>query len=219
MMRISALMILITLALCGTAFCADEPAGATVQPAVTTTPTQQPAPQPVIVTEKPEQQITGTNLMVGTYSPVASDTGYLFGDNWLRLGLKTLPVNHLPQWRPTFDINWYSMSKTFLGPPDIKNKATLIPLTAGLTRGFGDKDKRWLYVSFGTGPYYADVSAPLVGQSKKGFGWNANAIAGIHLSKRWTIEARYEYFTEFADQQFDAFVISLAYMFKENKHK
>ena len=223
MVRLSALILLIALTLSGAAFCADPPADPNAQPAVVTpaepTPPPPPAPEPVVVTEKAEKQVTGTNLMVGIYNPVTSETRHLFGDNWLRLGLKTLPVNHLPQWRPTFDINYYAMSKRFLGPPDLRNKATLIPLTAGLTRGFGNQEKRWLYVSFGTGPYYADVSAPTIGVSKKGFGWNANAIAGIHLSNRWTIEARYEYFTKFANQQFDAFVISLAYKIKENKQK
>ena len=223
MNRTFALMILIALMVAGAAYSADQPANPNEQPAVSTPsesgPPAEPAPAPVEVKETPEKPRNAVNVMVGLYKPINSQTGELFGDNWIRFGLKTLPVNYLPKWRPTFDINYYAMSKKFVGPPDLTNRATLIPLTAGLTRGFGSEERRWFYLSFGAGPYYASISTPTIGVSKNGFGLNANAILGIRLHARFTLEARYEYFTEFADQKFDAFVISLAYKLKEIKRK
>ena len=225
MMRLSALLLLTVIALAGAAYGADQPAADATQP--TTPSTGQPAvvtpaeavPIQIPVTEQPAKPVNAINLMVGLYKPINSQTAGLFGDNWLRFGLKTLPVTHLPQWRPTFDINYYAMSKTFLGPPKLKNKATLIPATIGLTRGFGSQEKRWLYASFGVGPFYGQVNAPTIGVKKSGFGLSANAIVGIHLHRKWILEARYEFFSKFADQNFDAFVISLAYNLKELKQK
>ena len=225
MMRLSALLLLTVITLAGAAYGADEPAADATQP--TTPSTGQPGvvtpaeavPIQIPVTEQPEKPVNAINLMVGLYKPINSQTADLFGDNWLRFGLKTLPVTHLPQWRPTFDINYYAMSKTFLGPPNLKNRATLIPATVGITRGFGSQEKRWLYVSVGAGPFYGQVNAPTIGVKKSGFGLNANAIVGIHLHRKWILEGRYEFFSKFADQNFDAFVISLAYSLKELKPK
>lgn len=225
MTRFSALLLLIVIAFAGAAYAADQPAADAAQP--TTPAVEQPTPGPpaeavpiqIPVTQEPEKPVNAINLMVGLYKPINSQTGDLFGDNWIRFGLKTLPVTHLPKWRPTFDINYYAMSKTFIGPPNLKNKATLIPATIGLTRGFGGEEKRWLYASFGVGPFYGQVNAPTIGVKKSGFGWNANAIVGVHLHRKWILEGRYEFFTEFADQKFDAFVISLAYNLKELKQK
>ena len=223
MIRTFALMILIALTLAGAAHGADQPANPSAQPAVTTTsepgPPAEPAPTPIQVTETPEKPRNAVNVLVGLYKPINSQTADLYGDNWIRFGLKTLPVNYLPKWRPTFDINYYAMSKKFVGPPDLTNRATLIPATLGLTRGFGSEERKWFYLSFGAGPYYANISTPTIGVSKAGFGLNANAILGIRLHQRWTLEARYELFTEFAGQKFDAFVISLAYKLKELKQK
>jgi len=158
--------------------------------------------------EKPTKPRTNYGLMLGLYNPINSQVRDVFGDNWVRFGIRPLPKDLPDRWRPSFDASYYSMSNDRLLFTD---RATIVPITAGFLRGSSKARKTQTYVGVHAGPYYCDVHAPSVGVDKRGWGLNANASVGVIFRDRWSVEARYEFMNEFEGLDFSAFSISASF--------
>ncbi len=206
------LLLLITLG--GSVFAADTPA-TTTEPTVTTAPTtdatptvttsetakptDQPAPD--AATDQKKKR-TVFALSAGLYMPVNGQVKDIYGDNFLRLGIRPLPTNAPKGWRFAYDVNWISLES-------INGKATIIPITAGVLRRFGKNDVK-SYAALNVGPYYGNVKVPALGIDKTGWGWDANATLGVVFKERFCLEARYDLMNKFAGLDFDSLTISAA---------
>lgn len=154
--------------------------------------------------KKGEKPRTDFGLLIGVYNPTDSSVKDVFGDNWLRLGLRPMRTRVPNRWVMSYDLSYYSMSNN-------GHRATLIPLTAGVMHGFGKDEKRQMYVAVHAGPYYGRVRAPLIGVHKSGWGLNVNTTLAVVFDKRFLIEARYEFMDDFAGLDFSAFTLSAAF--------
>ena len=152
--------------------------------------------------DKPEKKSTRFGLAVGIYSPMDSEVDDVFGGDSLRLGIRPLPGDIPRNWRPSFDISYYSMSHD-------GNKAQLIPITFGVFRGFG-KDNVQSYAEAHAGPFFGNVNAPSIGVDKSGVGLNVNATLGVILSERICLEGRYDYMSDFGGLDFSSLSFSVA---------
>jgi len=222
MKRLCILLFLIAIVTAGASYAEDQPGsavdklgavylvaqstGAAGQPEVTGAENQ-PATEETPV-QKAKRPRTNYGLMIGLYNSTSSRTRDIFGDNWVRYGIRPLPKDLPERWRPSFDASYYSMSKDRLLFTD---KVTIIPLSAGLLRGFGDAKKKQTYVGVHVGPYYCDVHAPSVGADKKGWGVNTNATVGVIFRERLSLEARYELMNKFEGIDFSSFSVSASF--------
>jgi hypothetical protein len=169
--------------------------------------TDQPseAEAPII---KKEKSRTAYGLTVGIFTPLDSTVKDVFGDSWIRYGIRPIPANLPNTWRPGFDVSYYSMSN---GP----DKVTIVPVTGGFIRGFAkdndEKKKTRNYLAINAGPYYCDLNSPTLGKSKTGWGLNANITYGLTFKDRWSLEARYETMSKFQGLDFSAFTVSASF--------
>lgn len=180
---------------------ANQPASTESQPA---------EPQSAAANQDETNPRIGMGLMVGAFYPTSSEVRDHFGDNWVRFGLRPLPLDIPNKWRISWDAAYYHMSY-------LDDDVTLIPVTVGLIRGYGDKEKTRPYVALNAGVFYGNADMPSLGVDEKGWGLNMNATAGIIFNRRFSIEARYEVFDEFAGMDFSAFTLSAAVKVLEAK--
>lgn len=141
----------------------------------------------------------------GAFFPSDSDTQDAFGSTWLRFGLSPLSFQDDNRWKFTFDVAVLHRSE---GP----NRATLIPVTFGLTRGFTDgKSDTIPYVAVRVGPYFGDVRVPSVAVDDEKIGFNANAAVGVSFNKQFYIEARYDVFSDFSGLDFNGLFLTAGF--------
>jgi hypothetical protein len=202
-------------------FAADQPETSPDQPGPTSsvekaapageaesTSEEEPAPQI-------KKQRVAMGLMIGSYNPVDSKLKDVFGSHFVRYGIRPIPLEVPTIWRISWDASFYWMSRDVaykLPSGELlryeNNEATLIPLTAGFIRGFGKGKTARSYAAVNAGIFYGHVDVPTIGAHKSGLGLNANLTVGTMLQKRLALEARYEWFDEFAGLDFSAFTIS-----------
>ena len=207
MKRVFVLVFLLALLPAMVSFAADQPETSPDQPGPTSsvekaapageaesTSEEEPAPQI-------KKQRVAMGLMIGSYNPVDSELKDVFGRHFVRYGIRPIPLEVPTIWRISWDASFYSMSRD-------DDKATLIPLTAGFIRGFGKGKTARSYAAVNAGIFYGHVDVPTIGAHKSGLGLNANLTVGTMLQKRLALEARYEWFDEFAGLDFSAFTIS-----------
>ena len=161
--------------------------------------------QPSTVTLKPKVNF---GLMVGAYMPTNSDVRDLFGDTWLRVGIRPIPREYADKYRLTFDFSYYSMEEANGVYID---RVRLIPVTVGILRGFGSGKNVRSYVAVNAGPYYGSFKAPSVGISEKKWKLNANVTGGLVFNDKLSIEGRYEFMEKLAGYDFSAFTVSANY--------
>lgn len=208
------LALLLLISLGGSAFAADapvttsEPTAVTAPttdtaPTVTVSETANPADQPApdAATDQKKKR-TVFALSAGLYMPVNGQVKDIFGDKFLRLGIRPLPTNAPKGWRFAYDVNWISLDS-------INGKATIIPVTAGILRRFGKEDVK-SYAALNVGPYYGNVDVPALGIDKKGWGLDANATLGVVFKERFCLEVRYDMMNKFGGLDFSSLTISAA---------
>jgi hypothetical protein len=165
-------------------------------------PTENPTqpPEPIVVKETVKAKMH-FGPSIGIFSPTSTAVKDTFGSSWTRFGLRPFLTEVPDRWRFMFDLSYYAMD-------DGTDQAKLVPITAGFIRGLSQHKDMLTYMAVNMGPYYANIDAPSVPISKKGWGVNTNATFGIVFNQRWSLEARYEYMTKFAGFDFSAFSIS-----------
>ena len=157
------------------------------------------------------QSPVGVDL--GLFMPTDSDVKDVYGKSWFRVGLTPLSFQQPGNWRFTFDLGFLKRSRSTFVPEGkggsfIDDDVTLIPLTFGVTRSFSENPDFLPYVALRAGPYYGNVNSDSFGVDKSGFGLNANAALGVSFSRRFYIEARYDWYSKFDDIDFSGFSIS-----------
>lgn len=141
----------------------------------------------------------------GAFFPTDGDTQDAFGSTWLRIGLSPLSFQDDNRWKFTFDVGFLRRSE---GP----NRATLIPVTFGVTRGFTNGDSTTIpYVAVRLGPYFGDVRVPSIAVNDEKIGFNANAAVGVSFNKQFYIEARYDVFSDFSGLDFNGFFLTAGF--------
>jgi hypothetical protein len=150
---------------------------------------------------------------LGIFMPTDGDVQDVYGSSWFRVGVTPLSFQSPGPWRFTFDLGFLKRSNDLLVPDGkggtvLSNDVTLIPLTFGVTRSFSENTDFLPYIAFRVGPYYVNVDSDSFGVDKSGFGVNANAAFGVSFSRRFYIEARYDWFSKFEDIDFSGFSIS-----------
>jgi hypothetical protein len=151
---------------------------------------------------------------LGVFMPTDSDVKDVYGKSWFRIGFTPLSFQQPGPWRFTFDLGILKRSRDITIPDGkgggsvLSNDVTLIPLTFGVTRSFSENTDFLPYVALRAGPYYANVDSDSFGVDKSGFGINANAAVGVSFSRRFYIEARYDWYSKFEDIDFSGFSIS-----------
>ena len=206
------LAILMLILLAGAAYAADQPADTNSDPSAVLTnaepgATPPPAEQPA-GPSKDEKKRTVFALTAGMYGSTSASVRAVYGDHFLRLGLRPLPTNAPHNWRFAYDANYISMSSISAGTLTT-NTVTLIPVTAGFLRRFGKNDVK-SYAAINVGPYYGNVSIPDRGIRENGWGWDANLTFGTVFKERYCIEARYDMMSKFAGFDFSSLSLSVA---------
>ncbi len=206
------LAFLLLMMLAGAAYAADQPNDANVTPAVVytnadsgnnTAPATPPAEE-----DQNQKKRTVFALTAGMYTPNDSLTKGVFGDHFLRLGIRPLPTNAPHGWRFAYDVNYIGLTSITEGTLST-NKATLIPITAGFLRRFG-KDKVKSYAAINVGPYYGNAKIPDAHIKESGWGWDANLTLGTVFNEQFCIEARYDMMSKFAHLDFSSLSVSVA---------
>lgn len=165
--------------------------------------TEIPAEEPILEgDDKKPARIFG--LALGSYTPINDDVKDAFGGTKLRVGLRPLLTDAPKRMRLMYDVSFYSLTKG-------ETEAILIPLTAGLMKGFGQETKTQTYAAVNAGVFYGSVDAPTLGISESGWGFTANLTMGLVYNRRLSLEARYEIMDEFAGFKFNSFSMLAAY--------
>lgn len=134
-------------------------------------------------------------VSVGYYIPTSGEIRDQFGDALLRYGISPISNKYSKNWAVTPDVSILSASKD-------GSRAFVLPLSLNLTKGFDQGNGTKTFVSFGAGPAYFDyklfrlVGSDVVEYKDKTVGWNANVEVGLLVNRRFSLEARYDWFQE-----------------------
>lgn len=155
--------------------------------------------------QKRERRTIPVGVDFGAFFPTDGNTQDAFGHTWLRFGLSPLSFQDDNRWKFTFDVGFLHRSE---GP----NRATLIPVTFGITRGFTNGESDTIpYVAMRVGPYFGDVRVPSIAVDDEKIGFNANAAVGVSFNKQFYIEARYDLFSDFSGLDFNGFFLTAGF--------
>lgn len=156
--------------------------------------------------QEPERRrpTIAVGLDVGVFFPIEQEVKDIFDDVWFRVGLSPLSFQDPGKWTFTFDVAY--MRETNNG-----HSVTLIPVTFGVARSFGEADGTSPYVAFRAGPYYGDLKAPIIGVDTDEIGFNANASAGINFNKSFYVEGRFDFFSDLGGLNFSGFFINVGF--------
>lgn len=145
---------------------------------------------------------------LGVFFPSDREVRNVFGSSWTRIGLTPISFQRPESWKSSLDFSYLRQSRA-------GNTVTLIPITFGVTRSFGDDPSARPYIAFRVGPYFADVDSPdrgfespSLGVDASGVGFNANASLGLSFQNSFYIEARYDFFSDFKGVSFNGFYFS-----------
>ncbi len=139
----------------------------------------------------------------GIFMPVNSDVRSALGSTWYRVGVTPISLQNDSRWRFTFDVAVMSQSRN-------GNKASLTPVTFGMTKSFGDPRSMGArpYVAIRVGPYWGNVDAPALGVDDNKIGMDINGAFGLTFNRMFYVEARYDYFSDFEGVNFSGFFFS-----------
>jgi hypothetical protein len=136
----------------------------------------------------------------GVFMPTDSVTKNKFDDRWTRVSFTTFEPDKPNKWRFISEGGSYSLDG---GTSDV----SLIPLSFGFERGFGENNNVRPYVVLRAGPYYGKVRDTAQSIDEKHIGLNSNLSLGLVFSRRYYLEARYDYFSELAGYDFSGFSV------------
>jgi hypothetical protein len=157
-------------------------------------------------------------IKVGFFMPSNGETRDMFGSTVFAFGISMDDFSRQPdKWRLTADIDFitgrHDPDDNDLFP---ENKFFALPLTASIGRVFGaDSSKMRPYVRIGAGVAYMDysVTRPSTGErfsAKRGVP-TANAEAGIFISDRIRVAARYDWFAKVDEFDFSGLQLTATF--------
>lgn len=136
------------------------------------------------------------------FFPSDHDTRDNFGSRWDGFGLALFRPECSMKW--VFD--WSASVLTKNGRSD----ALLIPATVGVKRALRCSNPELRpYVALRAGPYYGKVDDNLMGSDDTTIGANANVSVGVYIQQRYIVEARYDWFTRLAGNNFNGFTVTV----------
>jgi hypothetical protein len=136
----------------------------------------------------------------GVFMPMDSATKDKFGDSWTRISFTTFEPEKTAEWRFISEGGSYQLDG---GAADV----SLYPISFGFERGFGENHSVRPYMVLRAGPYYGKVHDDSLGINEKHIGLNGNVSLGLVFSRRYYLEARYDYFSELAGYDFSGFSV------------
>jgi hypothetical protein len=154
--------------------------------------------------EAPRRRVIPLAVSVNVVRPFSDTTRERFGDTWFGIGGGIFDRRHPDQWRFNFDVEY--RKEEDLG------EAKLIPVTFGVARGLGSKTKGdWQpYAALRVGPYYGKVEGDRLPIEDETIGFNSNVSVGVLYRDRYSLSLRYDYFSRFADTNFDGLSLRAA---------
>lgn len=156
----------------------------------------------VVATEggKSEKERICVSVTYSAFFPGDGETRENFGTMWWSIGIGRFHPERPDAW--TFD--WDATMLRKKGA----SKALLIPVTAGVQRGLDTQRDVQPYVAVRLGPYYGEVGDNTKGPDDATIGFNANASAGIIVQRKYVLEARYDWFTPIAGNDFNGITLT-----------
>ncbi|MEN6355639.1 MAG: hypothetical protein ABFD83_00995 [Armatimonadota bacterium] len=136
----------------------------------------------------------------GVFKPTDSATKAKFDDTWTRVSITSFEPNKPDKWRFISEGGSYKLDG---GTSDV----SLIPLSLGFERGFGESNNVRPYIVLRAGPYYGKLQDATQGIDEKHIGLNTNMSLGLVFSRRYYLEARYDNFSKMAGYDFSGFSI------------
>jgi hypothetical protein len=137
----------------------------------------------------------------GVFYPSSSGVRSAFGDSWTRFSIGPHDMKATEaRWKRSFDLSFIRRERD--------GRVTLVPVTFGVERALSANQKAQPYVALRGGPFFGEAKSTRQGFNNKTFGINLNASIGINLDRRFFLEARYDYFTRFAQSRFDGLTLS-----------
>jgi opacity protein-like surface antigen len=143
----------------------------------------------------------------GLYFPSNGEIRDIFGSSIFVFGISADDFSRQPdKWRLTGNFDFISGTKD-------NDKFFAAPVTASVGRVFGAPgDRMRPFVRFGVGGAYFDysITRPSTGErfSTKRFGFTADAEAGVFLSDRVRVSAKYVWFSKVDDFDFSGFQLT-----------
>ncbi len=86
--------------------------------------------------------------------------------------------------------------------------ALLIPMTVGVLRGLSRNPDRQPYAAVRVGPYYGKVDDNLEGPDESKIGGCAEVALGLVIDRKYVLEARYNWFTKLAGNNFNGLTLT-----------
>ena len=139
-------------------------------------------------------------LSGGAFMPMNSTTKDKFGDSWTRISFTTFEPEKTAEWRFISEGGSYKLDSD-------TSSVSLYPISFGFERGFGENNSVRPYMVLRAGPYYGKVRDDSLGINDKHIGLNGNVSLGLVFSRRYYLEARYDYFSELEGYDFSGFSI------------
>jgi hypothetical protein len=142
-------------------------------------------------------------LEVGWFFPTDSLIRDRFSDSILRIGLSPVVNKNEDKWRITYEIG-------FAGASNDGNRFTVIPLTVGVMRSFGNPEQDFRpYVRVAAGIAY--VNFDIDDEDGTGFSPTATAEVGFLHGERFKTSLRYSFVQERDGFDFSGTTLSVSY--------
>ncbi len=156
----------------------------------------------VCVVNADEKKTFPVGVTYGTFIPASSVVRDKFGSRWTRFSITRVDTKAPRSWKPS--IGFTSLRSD--GP----DKAQIQAVTWGMVKGFGDQSGSVQpFVAVRGGPFLANIDAPGLGLDISRVGLNAGASAGFVFSRRFVVEARYDYFSRIGGLDLDGLTLQV----------
>lgn len=158
----------------------------------------------MVITESDQRKKETIHVGVGYFAfmPTNGDTRRNFGKVWSGVGIGVFR----PEAPSRLGFSW---SLSVLAKNG-KSDGLLVPMTVGVQRGFGQNPDRKPYVAARIGPYYGKVDDNLKGADDSKIGGCANVAVGVIINRQFALEARYDWFTRLAGNNFNGLTLTAA---------
>ena len=139
-------------------------------------------------------------LVAGAFAPANRRTREDFDDLWTRVSVKSF--SRVKQTSPhfTFEFGSYRFSGS--------TTASLIPISAGIEKGFEAGPIAQSYFVVRGGPYFGKLENSTTGAKDRNVGINLNAAYGVIFAQSFYVEFRYDYFSKLAGVDFSGASLS-----------
>lgn len=150
-----------------------------------------------------EKAVDYVALEVGWFFPSDSKIRDTFSDSIFRIGLSPVVNKNENKWRITYEIG-------FAGASDNGNRFTVVPLTVGVMRSFGQPGEEFRpYVRVAAGIAY--VNFDIDDEDGSGFSPTATLEGGFLFGQRLKASLRYSFVGERDDFNFSGTTLAVSY--------